>query len=110
MFRTAETVNIYGVAVDIVIHDGMRSIKYTAFVECRELRSIVIPGNVISLSEGTFWRCTNLTDVTIPDGMHITYAMFGDSSFGKLLLLAEKQRNLRVEYQLRKKWGNFRTH
>ena len=54
----------------------MRSIGSSAFMGCRSLTSVTIPGSVTSIGNGAF-SCTGLTFVTIPDSV----ASIGDDVF-----------------------------
>ena len=40
-----------------------------AFIDCTELTSVTIPDGVTSIDEAAFWGCTSLTSVTIPDSV-----------------------------------------
>ena len=76
---------------DLIIPDGVTSIKYGAFegcsmhsvtipnsvtsigtyafYSCSSLTSVTIPDGVTSIGSGAFWRCSSLTSITIPDGV-----------------------------------------
>ncbi len=66
--------SIYG---DYAIKDGTRVIANSAFSDCTNLKSVLIPDSVISICDGGFYRCTSLTSITIPNGVKI----IGNSAF-----------------------------
>ena len=54
-----------GTLTEIVFQDGIKYIGSDAFRELN-ITSIVIPNSVESLSNHTFFHCTQLTDITLP--------------------------------------------
>ena len=68
----------YGKSVEnIVISDGVTSIRGYAFYDCTGLISITIPDSVTSIGDKAFYGCTGLTSITIPDSV----TSIGDSAF-----------------------------
>lgn len=61
----------------VIIEDGITSIGYGAFQDCRNLTAVTIPGSVTSIIDFAFQGCTSLTAVTIPDGV----TKIGESAF-----------------------------
>lgn len=57
------------VVTDLVIPDGVTSIKGGVFYNCSSLTSITIPDSVTSIGSSAFYNCTGLTRVTIPDSV-----------------------------------------
>ncbi len=53
----------------LVIPDSVTSIGYSAFAGCSKLTSIVIPDSVTTIGESAFERCWGLESVTIGDGL-----------------------------------------
>ena len=45
------------------------TIENSAFNECTELTSVVIPNTVTSIGEKAFFKCSNLTSITLPEGL-----------------------------------------
>ena len=54
---------------DVVIPDGVTSIRYSAFEYCTSLASVTIPDSVTSIGSSAFEDCTGLTSITIPDSV-----------------------------------------
>jgi hypothetical protein len=66
---------------DLVIPKGVTSISSYAFYGCTGIYSIVIPSSVTSIDYATFSGCSGLTSVTIPNGVtSIGGAAFSDCS------------------------------
>lgn len=53
--------------VSVVIPASVTNIGESAFFNCSSLTSIVIPTNITTIGDSTFSACTSLTDVVIPD-------------------------------------------
>ena len=47
-------------ATDVVIPDGVISIRQYAFAYCKSIESITIPDSVTSLENSVFYRCANV--------------------------------------------------
>ena len=54
---------------EIRLPERMDSIGSGAFMDCGELRSLIIPRGITVLEAGLFGECRNLRTVTIPDGV-----------------------------------------
>ena len=48
---------------------NLTSISYDSFWECSSLTSVTIPNSVTSIGVGAFGRCSGLTSITIPDSV-----------------------------------------
>lgn len=55
--------------VSIVIPDSVTKICDYAFMNCARLTSIAIPDSVISISEGAFCECRRLITINLPNGI-----------------------------------------
>lgn len=62
---------------DLVIPDGVTSIRYQTFDSCSGLTSVSIPNSVTSIGESAFWSCSGLTSITIPNSV----TSIGSSAF-----------------------------
>ena len=51
---------------DYSIPESVLSLEFSAFENCKSLRSVIIPSGVSWLQSGTFRRCTSLESLTIP--------------------------------------------
>ncbi len=54
-----------------VIPNGVASIGYYAFQDCKSLTSVTIPNSVTSIDNSAFKNCTDLTNIVIPDSVTI---------------------------------------
>ena len=61
----------------VTLPDGLTSIGYYAFCDCRGLTSITIPNSVTSIGNHAFYNCFGLTSVTIPNSV----TTIGDYAF-----------------------------
>ena len=43
--------------------------RWSKFIGCRSLTSLVIPDSVTNIGDYAFWNCRSLTDIVIPDGV-----------------------------------------
>ena len=61
----------------VVICDGVRSIGYTAFMDCTALESVVIPASVSNIESYAFQNCSSLKKVVLPEGIpYLEYGVF----------------------------------
>jgi len=54
---------------DLIIPDDITSIKNYTFYNCTSLTSLTIPENVSTMGKYAFFGCTGLTNVSIPDNV-----------------------------------------
>ena len=54
---------------EFTIPNSVTSIKYAAFFDCSNLKSVIIPDGVTSIGNSAFFHCINLTYVAIPDSV-----------------------------------------
>ena len=59
----------HGRVKSAVIAEGVTSISWYAFYNCRSLTSVTIPDSVTSIGDDAFYNCKSLTSVTIPDSV-----------------------------------------
>lgn len=55
--------------IDMVIPDGVTTIKKNAFKSCPDLQSVSIPTSVTSIGGQAFSGCSGLSSITIPNGV-----------------------------------------
>lgn len=53
----------------IVIPDGVKSIGYSTFCFCEDLKEVTLPNSLQSIFGSAFLYCTSLTAVTFPDSL-----------------------------------------
>ena len=56
---------------DVIIPEGVTSIRHLAFRGCNSLRSVIIPDGVTSIGIKAFEECSNLISINIPKS--VTY-------------------------------------
>ena len=64
---------------NLVIPNSVTSISFAAFFNCSSLTSVTIPNSVTSIEKSAFYGCTGLTSVTIPNSV----TSIGNSAFGR---------------------------
>ncbi len=72
----------------IVVPDGVTSISSYAFYNCDSLTSIVIPDSVTSIGSYAFYNCNNLTSIVVPDGVTSigSYAFYTCASLTSIVI------------------------
>ena len=68
---------------ELVIPDGITSIKCSAFRGCKNLTSVTIPDSVTTIGEDAFYNCSSLTSIIIPDSV-TTIGMYAFSNCSNL--------------------------
>ena len=68
----------------VVMEEGIRAIRASAFQNCSSLASVVIPDSVTSIGERAFSGCSSLESVVIPDSV----TSIGDWAFSGCSSLA----------------------
>lgn len=67
----------YKIPSSLIIPEGCERIGVCAFLECRRLKKVSIPGSVKKIRYGAFWGCEKLIEVIIPEGVErIGYRAF----------------------------------
>ena len=77
LFYTCDLYLNNELVTDLVIPEGITSIKDYAFSSCSSLESITIPDSVTSIGDYAFYYCSSLESVTIPEGV----TSIGDAAF-----------------------------
>ena len=70
---------IEGNISELVIPNGVTSIRGYMFAEFTSLTDITIPNSVTTIGEGAFFECFSLTSVTIGNGFNVDYLDLSDS-------------------------------
>ena len=75
-----------GNLVSVIIPDGVIVIGYYTFANCHKLIDVTIPNSVTTIGEGAFWGCMDLVNLTLPDStIYIgEHAFDGCSSLTKI--------------------------
>lgn len=74
-----------GMGGDLMLPEGVTSIKDGAFRGCSDLTRITLPVGVISIGSDTFSGCSGLTSVTLPEGV----TSIGSSAFSNCSALTD---------------------
>ena len=53
----------------ITIPDGIASIGYAAFLNCKGLISVTLPSTITQIENTAFYRCAGLRNINIPEGV-----------------------------------------
>ncbi|MBR2926069.1 MAG: leucine-rich repeat protein [Clostridia bacterium] len=78
LIETKTKTLLLGCKNSVIPSDGsVTSIGKSAFANCKDLTSIVIPSDVISIGASAFFNCGSLTSVTLPENL----ASIGNSAF-----------------------------
>ena len=76
---------------DLVIPNGVTSIRYYAFANCSSLTSVVIPNSVTSIHDGAFKNCSSLASINIPNSVtSISRNVFENCSSLTSVIIGEK--------------------
>ncbi|MBQ8922358.1 MAG: leucine-rich repeat domain-containing protein [Oscillospiraceae bacterium] len=59
----------HGKGGDIVIPEGVTSIRYKVFYNRKSITSVKLPEGLIEIGDGAFEGCTALTQVSVPDSL-----------------------------------------
>ena len=54
---------------NVIIEEGVMTIRACAFCGCTSLTSVIIPDGVTTIEKWAFRNCTSLTSVVIPDSV-----------------------------------------
>jgi hypothetical protein len=78
--------------------DGYTSIGDSAFSNCTDLKSIIIPNSVTSIGDCAFYDCSGLTSVTIPNSVTSIgdYAFYDCSNLKSLIIDGKEYKNHEV--------------
>ena len=72
IYDKQEGIAIYamrGISGDVVLWEGTKHIARSAFLECRNLTSVVVPRGVKTIAPCAFFNCESLRSVCIPDSV-----------------------------------------
>lgn len=58
-----------GIIDNMVIPEGLTSIKDYAFAYCYAIANVEIPNSVTSIGDYSFYMCSDITNVTVPDSI-----------------------------------------
>lgn len=60
-----------GTAANVIIPDGVTSIRYSVFENCTSLTSVTIPESMTTIGCYAFRGCTSLTGIIIPSNVSL---------------------------------------
>lgn len=64
--RCSNSLHVNGVPItNLIVPEGVTTIKQYAFYNCTSLTSVTIPNSVTTISQSAFYGCTGLTSATI---------------------------------------------
>jgi hypothetical protein len=63
--------------------ENIKTIGYGAFIDCNDLKTLVVPISVSRIADCAFYKCTNLESIMIPD----TVSSIGDCAFYECISL-----------------------
>lgn len=70
----------------ITTNKKRRTYVHATFADCTSLPLIVIPSTVNSLGSEVFWRCSNLEQANIPDGITELHRTFCDCALSSVTI------------------------
>lgn len=71
--------NYTGGLQDVVLPEGLDTIRSQTFAGCANLESVNIPSTVVYIDTGAFWECVHLYEVTLPASLTV----LGDWAFAE---------------------------
>ena len=94
-------VRYVGKSKDIIIPEGVTSIRSTAFAYCYGIRPVTIPDSVTSIGYCAFYNCKNLTSITIGNGVvYIGEEAFHGCKLKKTIMVKATNANMKCrDYQ-----------
>lgn len=56
---------------EVHVCEGVQSLDYAAFYECKTLKKVLLPESLTRLAEGTFYGCSSLESINLPSGLTV---------------------------------------
>ncbi len=83
------------VSGDYVIKSGTKTIAGSAFENCKDLETVVIPDSVTNICNFAFQNCTSIKSITIPDSVtHIGVGSFEDCKRLKSITIPDSVKSI----------------
>ena len=88
-----QVIAYWGENSEVTIPEGVQSIGFGAFRDCKSLSSLTLPSSLQSIGDSAFYGCSSLTSLTLPSSLQsIGYsAFYGCSSLTSLTLPSSLQ-------------------
>lgn len=103
---TIELTKYIGAGTEVYIPaeiDGksVTSIAETTFLEnCSKLTNIVIPNSVTSVGTSPFWRCCNLTSLTVPGNLLVNESLFVSTKLNNVIITGDVSSNVEETFDV----------
>ena len=72
-----QVIAYWGENSEVTIPEGVQSIGFGAFRDCKSLSSLTLPTSLQSIGDSAFYGCSSLTSLTLPSSLQ----SIGDSAF-----------------------------
>ena len=93
--------------IDLIIPNGVTSIKDFTFINCSSLKSVTIPNSVTSIGKNSFLGCSGLTTIVseIKKPFEIINVVFSDDIYTNADLIVPQ--GTKAAYQATEGWNRF---
>ena len=71
---------------EVIIPDGITTIRGEAFVGCSNLTSVTLPASLKRIERNAFFDCTSLVTINIPSDIDVIDCILDSKGFSKMTL------------------------